>query len=164
MMYFVIEGRKQSPPNCACQTQKKNNIKKWMMFFEQKFLPNCPIPIQKVRELRLKINQVSFTNVALIMVIPNCPFPIQKLKELWLSQHKPGFVYQRSTYNGAWESHSIYVKRKKKTPFRPLEKTSLKLGEFEILTTSYKHRLQLSKPKYDNLQILKEFYKKLPHH
>ena len=51
--YDLLRDSRKKPEPFKVVPVRGEKIKKWTMFFEQKFASKCPFPIQKVRELRL---------------------------------------------------------------------------------------------------------------
>ena len=91
-----------------------------------------------------------------------CPTPTQPIRVLQVAREKPKLIMHRNKWNGSFDTSVIVQNRRK-------GKQNDNQGQI-TLESSYNDPLPLSKPKFQDLQVLKkfvspanqEFYSKLP--
>lgn len=83
--------------------------------------------------------------------VKKCPFKSRPVRELSVVDYHPRMVLHRSSFNGP-QTESVVIKAKRKRKRRSLEE-----GCFEMPTILYTEKIPVSKPKFQDLQVLKKF-------
>ena len=80
-----------------------------------------------------------------------CPIPTRSVRELKVEIEKPGNLMHRNNWNGRFDSAKVSNGRRKKN--------SRQENEVLSFNKAYKNKLGISKPKFNDLQVLKKFCK-----